>query len=233
MTGTTLEYTAAVNLCLFTEKGTSACFSVLFSLFPLLWLISALAAEGFFWCIFDGTPRLPPRGSNLRSICCIQDYLQSKGIRNLPVKVPEVKNKIRKQTVLFCLTALARVSLNLIDDPFSLPRGHSNGRSRDLHRLHRDRWDLACSDLAELIFLTGLVSGLIIKVATAINIERILQRSCLLGQSATPTAVEVEQEKKWLGKRMDRWMEGWKICSETYWVLDVTLIQKHAVIVLI
>lgn len=99
--------------------------------------------------------------------------------------------------MLFCLTALAKVSVNLIDDPFSLPRGHSNGRSRDLHRLHRDRWDLACSDLAELIFLTGLVSGLIIKVATAINIEGILQRSCLLGQSATPTAVEVEQEKKW------------------------------------
>ncbi len=72
------------------------------------------------------------------------------------------------------MTALARVSLNQIDDPFSLPRGHSNVRARDPPRLHRDRWDLVWYDLAELIFLTGLVCCLIIKGAIAINIEGIL-----------------------------------------------------------
>lgn len=139
--------------------------------------------------------------------------------------------------MLSCLTALARDSLNLIDEPCSLPRGHSNGRSQDLHRLHGDRWDLACSDLAELIFLTGLVSGLIIKVATAINIEGLLQRGCLLGQSATgpaPMAVEGKRDKK-VAERTDgamdgqveRRMDGWVICREAYWVLDLTLIQKH------
>lgn len=86
--------------------------------------------------------------------------------------------------MLFCLemTALARVSLNQIDDPFSLPRGHSNVRAWDPPRLHRDRWDLVCYDLAELIFLPGLVCCLIIKGAMAINIGGILQRHCLLGQ---------------------------------------------------
>lgn len=86
--------------------------------------------------------------------------------------------------MLFCLemTALARVSLNQIDDPFSLPRGHSNVRAWDLPRLHKDRWDLVCDDLAELIFLPGLVCCLIIKGAMAINIGGILQRHCLLGQ---------------------------------------------------
>lgn len=83
------------------------------------------------------------------------------------------------------MTALARVSLNQIDDPFSLPRGHSNVRSRDPPRLYRDRWDLVGNDLAELIFLTGLVCCLIIKGATAINIGGILQRHCLLGQDTT------------------------------------------------
>lgn len=68
------------------------------------------------------------------------------------------------------MTALARVSLNQIDDPFSLPRGHGNVRSWDPPRLHRDRWDLVHNDLAELIFLTGLVSWLIIKGVMAINI---------------------------------------------------------------
>lgn len=68
------------------------------------------------------------------------------------------------------MTALARVSLNQIDDPFSLPRGHGNVRSWDPPRLHRDRWDLVHNDLAELIFLTGLVSCLIIKGVMAINI---------------------------------------------------------------
>lgn len=80
------------------------------------------------------------------------------------------------------MTALATVYLNQIDDPFSLPRGHSNVRSPDLPRLHRDRWDLVCCDLAELIFLTSLVCCFIIKVAIAINIEGVLQRYCLLGQ---------------------------------------------------
>lgn len=86
--------------------------------------------------------------------------------------------------MLFCLemTALAGVSLNQIDDPFSLPRGHSNVRAWDPPRLHRDRWDLVCYDLAELIFLSGLVCCLIIKGAMAINIGGILQRHCLLGQ---------------------------------------------------
>ena len=77
---------------------------------------------------------------------------------------------------------MARVSLNQIDDPFSLPRGHGNVRARDPPRLHRDRWDLVCYDLAELIFLPGLVCCLIIKGAVAINIGGILQRHCLLGQ---------------------------------------------------
>lgn len=82
------------------------------------------------------------------------------------------------------MTALARVSLNQIDDPFSLPRGHGNVRSWDPPRLHRDRWDLVHNDLAELIFLTGLVSWLIIKGVMAINIVEggVLQRHCLLGQ---------------------------------------------------
>lgn len=80
------------------------------------------------------------------------------------------------------MTALTTVSLNQIDDPFSLPQGHSNVRSQDLPRLHRDRWDLVCYDLAELIFLTSLVCCVIIKVAIAINIAGILQRYCLLRQ---------------------------------------------------
>lgn len=86
--------------------------------------------------------------------------------------------------MLFCLemTALASLSLNQIDDPFSLPRGHSNVRAWDPPRLHRDRWDLVDYDLAELIFLPGLVCCLIIKGAMAINNGGILQRHCLLGQ---------------------------------------------------
>lgn len=42
------------------------------------------------------------------------------------------------------MTALAKVSLNQIDDPFSLPWGHSNVRARDPLRLQKDRWDLVC-----------------------------------------------------------------------------------------
>ena len=80
------------------------------------------------------------------------------------------------------MTALAGVSLNQIDDPFSLPRGHGNVRARDPPRLHRDRWDLVFYDLGRLIFLPGLVCCLIIKGAMAINIGGILQRHCLLGQ---------------------------------------------------
>lgn len=163
------------------EKRYSCLFSCLFfcSVFPLFSALTDICTgcRGnfvvYFWCDNMSTTT---RFESLMHLF-IQDYLQFNGIQNLPVKVTEVKNNAKKQTVLFCLTALARVSMNLIDDPFSLPRGHSNGRSRDLHR---DRWDLACSDLAELIFLTGLVSGLIINVATAINIEGILQRSRLL-----------------------------------------------------
>lgn len=70
-----------------------------------------------------------------------------------------------KKLALFSLemTALARVSLNQIDDPFSLPRGHSNVRAWDPPRLHRDRWDFVCYDLARLIFLPGLVCCLVIK----------------------------------------------------------------------
>ena len=81
------------------------------------------------------------------------------------------------------MTALARISLNQIDDPFSLPRGHSNVRAWDPPRLQRDRWDLVSHDLAELIFLPGLVCCFIIKGAMAINIGRMLQRHCLLGQN--------------------------------------------------
>lgn len=81
------------------------------------------------------------------------------------------------------MTALAWVSLNQIDDPFSLPRGHSNVRAWDPPRLQRDRWDLVCHDLAEVIFLPGPVCCFIIKGAVAINIGRILQRHCLLGQN--------------------------------------------------
>lgn len=65
---------------------------------------------------------------------------------------------------------------------FPAPGGHSNVWAWDSPRLQRDRWDLVCFDLAELIFLPGLVCCLIIKGAIAINIGGILQRHCLLGQ---------------------------------------------------
>lgn len=91
-----------------------------------------------------------------------------------------------KKVVLFSLemTALAGVTLNQIDDPFFLPRGHSNVRAWDPPRLQRDRWDLVCYDLAELIFLPGLVCCLVIKGVVAINTGRIRQRHCLLGRSS-------------------------------------------------
>lgn len=80
---------------------------------------------------------------------------------------------------------MAKVSLNQIDDPFSLPHGWSNVRARDPPRLQRDRWDLVCRDLAELIFLPSLVCCFVIKGATTINIGRILQRCCLRGQNTS------------------------------------------------
>lgn len=51
-------------------------------------------------------------------------------------------------------------------------------------------------------------------------------------------AVEGERDKKKVAERTDgamdgrveRRMAGWVVCREAYWVLDLTLIQKHAVL---